>query len=60
MPPQPRPRGCVSLAADALILSQVLNGLEEVCTVMRSLSSVIYSGLLSGSLPKVTRWGKKA
>lgn len=45
---------CVSLMANAPFLSQVLNELEEVCTVMRSLSSVIQSELLSGSLPRET------
>lgn len=37
------------------ILSQVLRRLDEVCTVMRSLSSVIQSELLSGSLPREIR-----
>ncbi len=46
---------CVSVMADASLLSQVLHGPEEVCTVMRSLSSVIQSELLSGSLPREIR-----
>ena len=37
------------------ILSQVLCTADEVCTVMRSLSSVIQSELLSGSLPREIR-----
>lgn len=41
------------------LLSQVLCKLEEVCTVMRSLSSVIQSELLSGSLPREIRKGKR-
>lgn len=41
------------------LLSQVLCKLEEVCTVMRSLSSVIQSKLLSGSLPREIRKGKR-
>lgn len=46
---------CAPVMADAPLRSQVLHGLEEVCTVMRSLSSVIQSELLSGSVPREIR-----
>lgn len=37
------------------MFSQVLSRLKEVCTVMRSLSSLIQSELLAGSLPREIR-----
>lgn len=37
-----------------------VTGEQKVCTVMRSLSSVIQSELLSGSLAtEIRRWGKR-